>query len=376
MKFLLTVALTTAIFMAWSNTANAGFGISPPWLKNSHLAPGSHYEQDIFLVQSKPDKDVKITVTVESAEQIASWISFQPGTEFVIPAGKQQFPVRVAVNVPKDAGYTTYTGKIRFVASSSGSGGGNIAIQLGALADISLTVTSEEFSDFKVKHVGIDDLEEGWPIKIRVKLENLGNIKVRPTRIVLKIYDKWHDKLLQEGEPQTVDWVDAFATGNIEAAMETSLGISDYFGDFEIFKGEEVIAKDKQRFHIVGKGALERWPRIFGISIAWIGGGFGALLGVVAIIKFNILGKILGKLGIEVIRKRSNPLNYTKKKLKNTKPTARRPEVISDPMPQIGFRPVATAVSMRKTRRIRKSAVIIAKAEPKKRGRPRKTTAI
>lgn len=271
MKPLLLTVFTIAIFVALGNAANAGFGISPPWLRNSHLAPGSHYEQDIVLVQGNPDRDVKITATIESAEEIASWISFQPGTEFVIPAGKQQFPVRIIVNVPKDAGYTTYTGKIRFVASSSGSGGNNIAIQLGALADISLAVTSEEFSDFNVKHVGIDDLEDGWPIKIRVKLENLGNVKVRPTKIVLKIYDKWHDKMLQEGEPQTVDWVDAFATGNIEAVMDTSLGISDYFADFEVFKGEEIVAKDKQRFHIVEKGTLERWPRILGISIAWWG---------------------------------------------------------------------------------------------------------
>lgn len=372
------LSMFLAILFSVAFYADAGFGISPPWFRNEYLSPGAHYEQDIVLVQGNPDKDVKITATIESAEEIASWISFQPGTDFVIPAGKQHFPVRITVNVPKDAGYTTYTGKIRFVASSSGSGSSNIAIQLGALADISLTVTSEEFSDFKVKHVGLDDIEEGWPVKIRVKLENLGNVKVRPTKIILKIYDKWYDKLLQEGEPQTSDWVDAFATGNIEAAMDTSLGISDYFGDFEIFKGDEIIARDKQRFHIVEKGSLEHWPRIFGISVAWLGGGFGALASLVTIVKFGLFGKMLGRLGIEIRRTAGNrPRNYTKNTIREPKRkpksrAIRKPEIIINPAPSIGFRPTATAASARRILRTKKTIISTAKAGPPRRGRPRK----
>lgn len=295
------VLLGTLIFSSYS--VQAGFGISPPWFKNNYLSPGAHYEQDIFLVQGKPETDVRITIEVQSAEAIEDWITFKPGKDFIIPAGQQQFPVRVIADVPKDAGYATYTGTIRFVAGSTG-GEGAVVIQLGALAVINLTVTSEEVSDFDVKRVNVQNLEKGWPLSVSVQLENLGNVKVRPTRIALTLYDKLHDKELGSGEAQTTDWVDPFQRGSITASMPTDLEIGDYWADYEIYKGDEIVAQDRQRFKVVKKGDINQWLRLFGMSIAWWGTIIISIMAFGVVIKFNILGKLLGKLGIEVKRKK------------------------------------------------------------------------
>lgn len=304
---LLSVFLFGILF-GYTRTVEAGFGISPPRFRNDHLSPGSHYEQDIYLVQGSPETNIKITVAIENAEQIVDWITIQPAKEFIIPKGIQQFPMRVIVDVPKDAGYATYTGKMRIVATSQGvpqeEGGGNIAVRLGALADISLTVTSDEYSDFKIQSIDVPDIEEGWPIEVRVSMENFGNVKVRPTRIMLTIYDKWHENVLQTGEAKTTDWVDSFAVGSVRAYMPTELGPGDYFADFEIYKGEELAAKDKQRFFIVEQGTIDYWPRYFGISIAWWATGVGVILAFGVVIKFNLFGRLLRGVGIEVRRTR------------------------------------------------------------------------
>src|SRR3989344_4928792 len=364
--------LSSIVVFSIGAYADAGFGISPPWLKNTHLSPGSHYEQDIFLVQGKPESSVQVTATIESAEQIASWINFKPGNAFIIPAGTQQFPVRVTVDVPRDAGYETYTGKIRFVATSVGAdNNSNIAIQLGSLAEITLTVTSDEYSDFNVRGVSIDDIEESMPITMGVRLENLGNIKVRPTRISLRIYDKWHEQILQEGDAETTEWIESFATGMIRATMPTTLSLGDYFADFEIYKGEEVIARDKERFNIVEKGTLAHWPRFLGMSIVWWGSGLGGLLSVLSVVKFNLFAKLLGILGIEVKRKSRSAAKNNRRKISRQKVSKILPESakIRDPLPTMGFRPIAITASSRKRRAVQKSQI----NEPKRRGKRRKT---
>lgn len=296
------------VFLFWGaggRQVEAGFGISPPSFWNDHLSPGAHYEQDIYLIQGDPGADVKATVALENVEEIKDWITIKPGKEFIIPKGVQQFPMRVIVDVPKDAGYATYTGKIRVIVTSFAGGegkGGSVSLLLGALADIKLTVTSEQISDFKVKSVRIPDIEEEWPVQIQVKLENLGNTKVRPTKIALVLFDQWHIKELERGEAQTTEWVPPFESGTIRATMNTKLGIGNYFADFEIYKGQSIVARDRQRFHIVLKGTLEYWPRFFGISVAWWAGGIGIILAIFATIKFSLLGKLLKKFGIEMVR--------------------------------------------------------------------------
>jgi len=50
--------------------ALADLGISPPYIKNAGLAPGSHYEQTIYIVRSDPDEDLeaKIEFAVPGAD--------------------------------------------------------------------------------------------------------------------------------------------------------------------------------------------------------------------------------------------------------------------------------------------------------------------
>jgi len=178
------------LVFVWTNTVQAGFGISNARVWNEKLVPGTHYEHLITLTRSKPTEPVKITVEI-NAPEIKDWVTIAEGSEFIYPAGLQQFPMTVLIDVPEDAGYGTYRGKMTIKASPTGREG-QVTVALGAVADFLLRVSGDVFSDFRIRSIEIPDLEEGWPIIFNVNLENLGNIKVRPSKVKLSIFDNYH----------------------------------------------------------------------------------------------------------------------------------------------------------------------------------------
>ena len=93
--------------MAGLHPANAGFGISPPYVKSDRLIPGSYYEQKITLLRSAADENLQAVISIEAPE-IASWISIDKGEQFDLPAGKLQVPMIVRVDVPDNAEIDNY----------------------------------------------------------------------------------------------------------------------------------------------------------------------------------------------------------------------------------------------------------------------------
>src|SRR5271156_6226275 len=89
-----------------------GFGITPPYVTNDQLTQNSHYEQTILLVRGNPTEDLqaKVSINVPGAD---GWISIDRGTQFVLPAGTQQEPMIVSVNVPSNAKLGNYSGNIQ-----------------------------------------------------------------------------------------------------------------------------------------------------------------------------------------------------------------------------------------------------------------------
>src|SRR4030043_2392076 len=108
--FILVIALLI-LFLFNANIVFAGFGITPSTIWNDHLLPGSHFEETVYLVQSKPEKDLLAKIEVDAPE-IKDWVSIDRGFEFTIPAGSQQFPIKVIIDVPQNAEFKNYGGRI------------------------------------------------------------------------------------------------------------------------------------------------------------------------------------------------------------------------------------------------------------------------
>ncbi|MEM9336464.1 MAG: hypothetical protein AAGA35_01240, partial [Patescibacteria group bacterium] len=177
--------------------AEAGFGITPPYVRNTSLTRNSIYEQQILMVRGDPKTELVAEITVDAPE-VEDWLEIVEGDRIPLPRGETKTPMTVRVTVPSDVDFKEYTGRIRIrtVPSEDQLAQGAVNISLGAIVDINLTVIDREIKDFRVRKVGVSDLNEGhklgwlyFPGKIEfdMRLENVENPKLHIRRCHVNI---------------------------------------------------------------------------------------------------------------------------------------------------------------------------------------------
>ncbi len=264
MRVLFALVALVAVF-GQADVAYAGFGITPPYVKNQRLTRGSEYTQQIMLVRSDPVDDLSVTIT-SNLPGFEQWVSIDKGTEFTIPKGTVQMPIVVKVNVPADAAYQRYEGAIRIrTASANADRSGAVSIALGAQVDVDLEVV-DKILDFDVRRVRLADLETGYtkwslffPGKIRffMTIRNTGNAEFGPTRVRMQIYDADMVELLETTEnTNRIETVPAFGTKEVIAELPTRLPAGRYVAKYTIFKGDEIAQENEVSLSISALGAV------------------------------------------------------------------------------------------------------------------------
>jgi len=248
-KRLFILAAIFACFV-YADVAYAGFGITPPYVRNDKLTQGSSYTQEIILVRGDPVEDLKAEITV-NVPGVNDWISIDRGTEFLLPSGEKQVPMRVTVNVPQDAPYERYQGVIRIRTLSPDPASG-VSIALGAQIDVDLRVV-DEIRDFEVKRVQIAETEEPkrfwwleYPgrIQFTMSIENTGNAPTAPSRVQLDIYDRRGNVVLETTyNTNSIDEVLPFETRETVAYLPTRLPPGAYLVKYSIFRFEDDVKR-------------------------------------------------------------------------------------------------------------------------------------
>jgi hypothetical protein len=261
------IAILLCIIL-WADLALAGFGVTPPYVKNTSLTRNSTYEQQILLVRGDPNTALKATVVVDAPE-IASWIEIVEGNVFELPRGEQKVPMTVRVKVPDDAEFRNYTGAIRIKTGAADDevSAGAVNISLGAQVDIDLNVIDREIKDFRIRKINITDLNEGhklawlfFPGKIRfgMLLENTGNVDVAPSTVTFKIYDATGNIALEETKNKgKIPKVKPYATEEIVAELPTRLPAGTYIARYQIFNDDEVKQEGEVNMNVLPYGTLQ-----------------------------------------------------------------------------------------------------------------------
>lgn len=278
--FTLAFFLPAFFFLVGAPFAQAGFGITPPYVRNTSLIRNSTYEQQILLVRGDPNTAQKAEVVVDAPE-IASWVQVVEGDVIPLPRGEQKVPMTVRITVPEDAEFKTYEGSIRIrtVPDDGSVAEGAVSISLGALVDIELTVIDKEIKDFRVRKVGVSELNEGhkfwWlffpgKIKFDMLLENTGNVDVSPSKVEFKIYERTGSVLLEETKNiGKVPKIKPYGTETVIAEVPTRLPAGSYVARYKIYNGDEVKQEGDLSLSVVPYGTLQQAGFGFiGLSLA------------------------------------------------------------------------------------------------------------
>lgn len=264
-KRILFALVALVVFFGEAGVAYAGFGITPPYVKNQRLTRGSEFTQQIMLVRSDPVDDLSVTIT-SNLPGFEQWVSIDKGTSFTIPKGTVQMPIIVKVQVPADAPYGDYAGAIRIrTASAEADRSSAVSIALGAQVDVDLEVV-DKILDFDVRRVRLADLETGYtkwslffPGKIRffMTIHNTGNAEFGPTKVRMQIYDADMAELLETTEnSNAIETVPAFGTKEVIAELPTRLSAGRYVAKYAIFKGDEIAQENEVSLSISALGAV------------------------------------------------------------------------------------------------------------------------
>lgn len=255
MKKIGPISVIVLMVLFNASVAFAGFGISPPKVLNYQLLPGSHFEQVVYLVQSKPEKELLAKVELDAPE-IKDWISVDRGLEFVIPIGVQQFPINISVDVPTDAEFKNYSGEMWVKTTPKEKGEGMVTVAYGGIISFDLKVSTEETFGFVVRGLDIDNVEEGRPIKIGINLQNVGNVADRPTKVHLDIFDQYHDKILYSGDNTKLNDIKPFETKTIISKFSAKLGLGYYWADIKVYKDDKILIEDKRVFYVIERTGI------------------------------------------------------------------------------------------------------------------------
>ncbi len=280
-KFLVILILVP-VFLAGTgfNVAFGGFGITPPYVKNTSLTRNSIYEQQILLVRGDPNVPQRAEVTID-APGFEHWIEIVEGLDIPLPRGEQKVPMTVRITVPSDADFENYRGaiRIRTLPEDGQVAVGAVSISLGALVDIDLDVIDKEIKDFRVRKVSVEDLNEGskfawlfFPGKVRLNMliENTGNVNISPSEISFKIYDRTGAALLEETKNLgKIEKIAPYATHEVTAEIPTRLQAGSYVARYEIYNDDKIKQQGDLSLTILPAGTLQTAGFGFiGLSIA------------------------------------------------------------------------------------------------------------
>ena len=251
--------LVVVLMLLIAGSCQAGLGISPSQWIEKHALRGSSIEKIFTLSRAEPKEDLYFKAEIEG--EIKDWIKIDKGLEFVMPKGKQQFPIRVSIDVPEDAEYKNYQGSIRLKSEPKAEATEGIGVVLSALIQIDLTVSEEEFLDYEVLQIAIPKQEEGKPLKVVLKIWNRGNVEAKPTKLTADFWDKYKWEQLESKEITDFSKIEAiasFSEGEIKLELPIKFEPEQYWANIKVYQDEELLKVADIFFEIVKARSLEK----------------------------------------------------------------------------------------------------------------------
>lgn len=269
---LITLAIAMVILVPG---AKAGFGVSPPYLRNEQLTRGSEFTQVIYLVRDNPNDELDASIEM-NVPGVESWITMDRKNTFTLPIGERQTAIAFTIKVPNNAEFQEHKGIITVKTKTvKAPASGVVSIALGVQIDVKFQVVDKQIIDFVVRSLKFLPTEEGRTTKLVLKTENTGNVEATLSQVHIDFYDA-NDQVLLLGldNANTLTKIKPYSTGDLTAEFSTeTLKQSSYWAHIKVLNGQNKIREEKINLTVYPKGSLPgeglkfNWQLILGLSM-------------------------------------------------------------------------------------------------------------
>lgn len=289
LKYILTTNIILLAFMfLGSQVVQAGIGISPANITNARLKPGSKYTEEFVLSSNDSDTDLSVSVEGDMGEA-NSWLSFEPGANFIIKKGTQRETIKITLSPPNDVELKDYKGFVRIKVSPVNNGNnGGIAVVQGARIDVSVTTSKLDFADLIIRSIKIEDTDTASLLKLNLKIDNKGNIPGSPDTVDIDVQDL-NQKKIKTLSINTIRKVDPNRSEEVISSVEHGLPAGEYFGLVKVYFNNQIIREEKVVFKVTenlfASGPIVSTASPNVLIIALVLGGVVAIVLVWAVLK-------------------------------------------------------------------------------------------
>ncbi len=254
------LAITTVFALCVPLVAQAGFGVSPPLVEEDKLVRGIKLDRIVYLVQGAPERELQVELFVDSPAK--DWIRFPQGNPVTIPAGVQQYPLAVEITVPNDAELGEYKGVIRVTTVPiAADEAGEVAIAIGGVIDLDLTVGDDVIVDVDVRTIKILNIKEGDDPEVDVTIINNGNVSSAPDAATFELFNKFGEIRLAYAESQAFTNIAAFTerVEHLTFPIDIHLAPGEYWGHVKVYKDGELLNELRTVFNVTEKTLVEEY---------------------------------------------------------------------------------------------------------------------
>ena len=253
-KFLssLITLLVGVVLFAPAHALAAAFGVSPPWIENGNLKPGSNFVYVINMSASELPDDMVVNPVLEGDSEIMQWLTIQNQDKLVMLKGQEVIPLSVNVNIPADAKVGKYSGNLKLSLTPKNGAGENVAVLLGSNVAIKLGVVNADVNDYWIQTISADPITEGQPVSLKMDVKNLGNTDLNGVSTKASIVDMKTGEKLANGSPDKFSVpVYPQTMGNADLSFSApDLKAGDYWLDVESFKDGKSAYKNRLFFTV------------------------------------------------------------------------------------------------------------------------------
>lgn len=250
----LSIALFAGIVLfAPSHTLAAAFGVSPPWIESDNLKPGDNLVYVINLSANDLSESMMVISDFEGDPEITEWLTIRDMDNLVVSTGQNITPMSVDVNIPANAKVGKYQGSLRLSLAPESGNSENLSVLLGSNIAIDLVVVDYDVTDYWIKSISADPINEGQAVSLKIGIKNLGNTIVDSVLTKVSVVDRKTGAEVASGSVDSLN-VPVYPHTMVNSELSflaPDLEAGDYWLNVESFKSGKSIYENRLPF-VVG----------------------------------------------------------------------------------------------------------------------------